>query len=182
MVNTLSMHGHILLLMLKIFFSMVNQIFKSYYKIVDKDHIKKYGQIYTNNNIANFMISWLMESRPDCIYDPAFGMGAFYYAARKQGFKGIFRAVEIDKISFNYFVNNARAVRLNLVNKNYFDLWSRKKFPCIVCNPPYLKFQNIINRNTIFQKLQSVLGIKISGYTNVASAFFNLIRQKSSIS
>lgn len=145
---------------------------KKYYQAVNKSHIKKYCQIYTNTKIADFMIDWLMKSSPTCIYDPAFGMGAFYYAAKKKGFNGIFRGSEIDTISFNYFhLHVKKTKKLLVLNEDYFDTWSKNSFPCIVCNPPYSKFQNISNRKIIFQKLQTLLGIKISGFTNLASAF-----------
>ena len=41
----------------------------------------------------------------------------------------------------------------------------------IVCNPPYMRFQKFTNRDLVFEKFERELGIRLSGYTNTASAF-----------
>lgn len=149
---------------------MITNLAVQYYRNVTMNHIKKFGQIYTNSNVAKFMVDWLMSKNPSEIFDPAFGMGEFYYQSLKSKFKGKFKAKEIDVKSYNFFLKHSNTKQLSLLNEDYFNIWSNN-YECIVCNPPYLKFQNIENRDYIFSCLKNYLGIKVSGYTNMASAF-----------
>ena len=152
----------------------MNNLEKAYYDAVSESHIKEYGQFYTSKIAANFMIKWLIKDGVTDIYDPAFGMGAFYDAGIHLSNKIKFTANEVDKCSYDFYLRNSTSNLSNLVLRNvdYFSIWNEKeKYNAIVCNPPYLKFQNVKNRNLIFKKLSDSVGSKVSGYTNMASAF-----------
>ena len=41
----------------------------------------------------------------------------------------------------------------------------------IVCNPPYMRFQHFRNRDAVLNAFSENLGLRLSGYTNTASAF-----------
>ena len=143
---------------------------ESYISEIPIDHRKTYGQFYTSQPIANFMVQWLCEKNPKTIYDPAFGMGSFYYASTKSSFEGTFSASEKDKESFCFYKKNGDLSNLDLKHEDYFSNWG-KKWDSIVCNPPYLKFQKFFDRKDVFEKIDRALNIKVSGHTNTASAF-----------
>ena len=148
-------------------------MYREYYKTVTTEHIKSLGQFYTPEPIAKFMINWVCEPQIRILYDPAFGLGAFYSAAVDNGFNGNFVANEIDSVSCRYAKENLRGnAPLLLRNRDYFSVWSDKNsYDAVVCNPPYLRFQNVKDRSKIFPALGYLTGKKISGYTNMASAF-----------
>lgn len=143
---------------------------QSYKSFVNIEHRKQFGQFYTHANISDFMIKWVLEKNPKSLYDPAFGMGAFFFASERFGFKGKFIGSEIDEKSYNFFKRKISSNRLNLINEDYFSSWG-KKYDSIICNPPYFKFQNFLNKDFVLSHLAALVGEKISGYINVASAF-----------
>lgn len=146
---------------------------ESYISLVSNEHRKKFGQFYTDPSIAKLMIDWLMGCNPDTIFDPAFGMGAFYLASKDCKFKGQFIGIEADKKSFDFYISNTNLdsnINLILRNEDYFSKWN-DKWDSIVCNPPYLRFQNFLDRKKILGKLSNKLEVNVSGYTNIASAF-----------
>ena len=50
---------------------------KDFYKIADKNTVKKYGQFFTPVFAANFMRKFVLENNPKSILDPAVGNGIF---------------------------------------------------------------------------------------------------------
>ena len=48
-----------------------------YFKKVEKEHRKDYGQFFTHPIAAKFMVDWILRSQEETLYDPAFGLGAF---------------------------------------------------------------------------------------------------------
>ena len=54
----------------------VNQA--EYLRSVGEKHRKKYGQFFTRPEVAEFMVQWVLESGQRTLFDPAFGMGAFF--------------------------------------------------------------------------------------------------------
>lgn len=144
---------------------------KIYIENVSLDHRKKYGQFYTCNKIAEFMIRWLLQFQPQNIYDPAFGLGIFFSQAKLANFQGKFFGTEIDQISYNFYNSRNTSNDIILKNCDYFSKWELNIYDAIICNPPYSKFQKFENRKTILNQLSYYISEKISGYTNIASAF-----------
>ncbi len=145
---------------------------EQHYKLTQSlEHRKKFGQFYTLDKIAKFMVEWLLEMRPSQIYDPAFGMGAFYNEVKAICPELPYIGREVDDFSYSFYCKNTRpTATLKLENQDYFDSWD-EKYDAIVCNPPYLKFQKFENRHQVLDKLSDFIGEKVSGYTNTASAF-----------
>jgi len=46
-------------------------------------HREKFGQFFTPEPVARFMVGWVLGNGATKLYDPAFGLGAFYFAAKK---------------------------------------------------------------------------------------------------
>ncbi|MCC6126419.1 MAG: site-specific integrase [Pirellulales bacterium] len=59
---------------------------------------------------------------------------------------------------------------IHLICGDYFSAWGLSA-KAIVCNPPYQRFQHFLNRSEVFKNYERNLGLKLTGYTNTASAF-----------
>lgn len=66
-----------------------------YTQYVEDDHRKSFGQFFTHPNVAEFMTSWVLASGQSSLFDPAFGLGAFYESIPKDS-SIVFSACEID--------------------------------------------------------------------------------------
>ncbi len=137
---------------------------------VSPEHRKKFGQFYTIDKIASFMLDWVLEINPTRICDPSFGMGVFFREAKKRGFSHDFVASELDEVAYRFYATNGDCSGLELKNEDYFNCWG-ESYDAIICNPPYSRFQNFSNRDDVYKKLAKLLSKKVSGYTNSASAF-----------
>ena len=146
----------------------MEKIEHSYLERVGLAHRKKFAQFFTPKFITEFMLNWILAgSTHTHIFDPAFGLGAFYYHCPE---KVHFLGQDIDPEILNYFTSNFPNADVTLFNKNYL-LSFGKKYQNIICNPPYLKFQYFDDRKLIFEEIEKHYGVKLSGYTNIASAF-----------
>ena len=142
-----------------------------YLQSISRTHQNELGQFFTPFKVAEFMSKWTLQSDYDEIYDPAFGLGAFYHSVESlPNFK--MYGTEIDSNVHGYWIKHLSGGKTNVQVElgDYFAKWE-KRYGNIVCNPPYARFQKFEDRQEIFRKLETLLGKKISGYTNIASAF-----------
>jgi len=142
----------------------------SYEPETSRDHKQRFGQFFTPEPVARFMVAWVLAHAPDELYDPAFGLGAFYFATRAVNPRVKFAGSEIDPTILKSFRGGDSDPRLSLSCEDYLRQWGKKR-TAIVCNPPYMRFQKFLDRNVVFKEFQDHLGLKLSGYTNIASAF-----------
>lgn len=144
-----------------------------YQNVVELGHRQRLGQFFTPSPVARFMCRWLLEKGAEELFDPAFGLGAFYFAAKELKPTIRFCGVEKDATVLVHFMEhhpNLDHKTLNLRKADYFSLWNIT-YPAIVCNPPYMRFQNFIDRQRIIPEIERRLGQRLSGYSNIASAF-----------
>lgn len=143
----------------------------SYAQTVTLEHRENLGQFFTPGVIADVMCEWALQSNPAALGDPAFGMGAFFDAAAGLGYSGQFIASEIDPTVVAFYQEAARGpANLSVHTEDYLQSWG-KVFDAIVCNPPYTRFQGFLSRSAVRIAFQDRLGVRLSGYTNMASAF-----------
>ncbi len=140
-----------------------------YTQYVEDDHRKSFGQFFTYPNVAEFMTHWVLASGQSSLFDPAFGLGAFYEAIPKDS-NIVFSACEIDAKIIEFWKQKTNANSEFIVIEDCLHSWGQSHSN-IVCNPPYMRFQKFLNRNLVFQEFRRHLGIRLSGYTNIASAF-----------
>ncbi len=126
---------------------------------------KELGQFYTPENIARFMVEWVLGNKSDELLDPAAGLGVFLTESNKLHPKVNLSAFEVDyetinklkyKCNFKFFLNET----------DYLETFFDKKYSAIICNPPYNKFQNIQQRIQYHKDFYDKFNIKLSGYTN----------------
>ena len=146
----------------------MDRVERGYLDTVGDAHRKAFGQFFTHPKVANFMVRWVSDSKNRHVHDPCFGLGAFYNAAPRFGVE--FTASEIDPRVLNYWRNANPNSDIDISREDYLLSWG-KTFGNVVCNPPYMRFQKFKNRDLVFHRFEEELGIKLSGYTNSASAF-----------
>ena len=136
---------------------------------VGERHRKALGQFFTHTDVAGFMTNWVLNSGKQTLFDPAFGLGVFHEVVSKN-LNIEFSACEVDPKIIEYWEKKTGKHSRFIAAEDYLHSWGRNHSN-IVCNPPYMRFQKFINRDVVFQKFQQHLGIRLSGYTNAASAF-----------
>ena len=134
-----------------------------YYKTANIDNIKKYGQFFTPEYIANFMTEWVTNAAQN-ILDPAVGNSIFFRRIKNKQIKKY--GYDIDKNIIKYF-NYGYDIKV----ENYLLSNINQKFDAIICNPPYNRFQSIDNRDQIRKFFLENYHIKVNGYTNQAILF-----------
>ena len=146
----------------------MDSVERDYLDTVGENHRKAFGQFFTHSKVADFMIRWVADSKNRHVHDPGFGLGAFYKAASKHDVR--LTASEIDPRVVSYWRNVNPNSDIDISREDYLLSWG-KTFGNVVCNPPYMRFQKFKNRDLVFHRFEEELGIKLSGYTNSASAF-----------
>ena len=140
-----------------------------YAKSVGELHRKRFGQFFTHPTVARFMVRWLLDSKSDGIFDPGFGLGAFYDQIPENR-RDSFRAMESDSAILDFWKRSSGNGGRFITQGDYLHTWDLKH-KNIVCNPPYARFQKFLGRNAVFEEFKDRLGLALSGYTNTASAF-----------
>lgn len=138
-----------------------------YSKSVGSEHVKTFGQYFTNDAIADFMTKWACFGA-DHMLDPAVGNSVFFRYAKKNYPACRLTGFEIDKTILDFFGNPTGA---DLRIEDYLMSDWDTQYDAIVCNPPYHKFQSVTDRKEILQEIWEHTGIKYSGYTNLYSLF-----------
>ena len=136
---------------------------------VGDSHRKAFGQFFTNSLVASFMVDWVLAGNRKAVHDPGFGLGAFYAATG--GRKGIsFTGSEIDSKVLDHWRRRSPGSSARVREEDYLRSWGRR-YANIVCNPPYMRFQHFRDRDRVFAEFKQHTGLRLSGYTNTASAF-----------
>ena len=141
---------------------------EQYLTQVGSEHRKKYAQYFTPRPIADFMRNWVLagNARPE-LFDPAFGLGAFFENAPKDL---LVQGMEIDSQVLDFYLSHTGKNKTAIIHANYLLKYGLRHSN-IICNPPYLKFQRFDQKEVVLDGFQKHFGIALSGYTNIASAF-----------
>jgi len=145
---------------------------KEYIESVNQEHRKKFAQFFTPPIIAEKMVNWLLgNNNLKNVLEPAFGLGIFSKILLHRRPNVNILGFDIDKIIIDkarsYF-NNYKNVSIH--NKDYMTNDWNKKYDGIICNPPYFKFHDYDNKNTIDQ-IEKKLNCKLNGFTNLYTLF-----------
>mgnify|MGYP000910989739 CR=1 FL=1 len=127
---------------------------------------KELGQFFTNDIIAEFMVKWLIQNNPKNILDPAVGLGIFMEKVEKYKPEISKTAFDIDEKMIKIF-KEKNNFKVNININDYLSSNVLNRFDAIVCNPPYNKFQKILNRKDLIKSFEIKYGIKMSGYSNL---------------
>ena len=143
----------------------------AYTKNTPLSYRKKFGQFFTPRKIADLMLNWVIQDHPQSILDPAFGLGIFYDSLNSLQSKNEIHyfGYEIDpKIIHSLAIKKTNNLTIYL--EDYLEA-KQNKYDAIICNPPYLRFQNFVNRHQVIPELEKTFNLKFNGYSNIASVF-----------
>ncbi len=129
---------------------------------------KKYGQYFTNEKIAKFMVNWVIKNKTKSFLDPAVGEGVFIKLAQQIDKTLNMTALDIDDYWCQYLQHYLKKDCIK--NADYLNT-ELDKYDAIVCNPPYNKFQKIKNRKILINNFQEKYSIKLNGYSNLCIYF-----------
>jgi len=136
-------------------------------------HRQQYRQVFTPLQIAMFMARWVLHRGATVVFDPALGLGAFYFVSAYLNPSITYIGLEKDDTILKSFVNYTGGhfcSNLSVHSGNYFMHWGNQ-YQGIICNPPYMRFQHFIERHQVIPRLEIEIGCKLSGYLNASSAF-----------
>ncbi len=139
-----------------------------YLRRVGEAHRKRYGQFFTRPEVAEFMVRWVLESKQRALFDPGFGLGAFFDPVADDP-SIAFAGSEKDSKILDFWTGGTGGRKADIEHEDYLLSWG-KAHANIVCNPPYMRFQKFIGRDSVFKAFVDNLGLRLSGYTNTASA------------
>lgn len=129
----------------------------------------RYSQFFTDPLIADFMVNEVRHEGAGTFLDPAVGRGAFTCAAHRSMDVSI-SACEIDpSMVRNFCLSNDYDA--DLVCDDYLLHLYKERFDCIVCNPPYNRFQDIENRKKYRDLFKERYAVNMSGYSNLCVYF-----------
>ena len=135
-----------------------------------KNKKKELGQFFTNSVIAEYMVDLCVDSNTDSLLDPAVGLGIFTQNANNVNDSIKITACEIDKEIIDQF-KKENTYSCNLIEQDYLLTDFEDKYDCIICNPPYNKFQAIPNRKILISLFKEKYNISINGYSNICVYF-----------
>lgn len=143
-----------------------------YSRFTPLEHRKKFAQFFTPLPIADLMVKWILGNyNLKTVLEPAFGLGVFsrkILSSQKnvkiKGFEVDFKIYEKAKTAFLNEPN------VSILLEDYlFNDW-KNRYDGIICNPPYFKFHDYDNKNTL-KEIESKLNCKLSGFTNLYVLF-----------
>lgn len=145
---------------------------------INETEQKLRGGYYTPEILADFINSWILESKPENILEPSCGDGIFFNSLfKKKRNKNLkITAFEIDKNEAEKAENILKGNTLNNYNlyKQDFLRWTIQKlntdlkFDAIVGNPPFIRYQYLENETqNLIEMIFKLLRIKFTKHTNL---------------
>lgn len=137
---------------------------QEYFVLSSDEKRKKFGQFFTPEQIATFMVRWACGNRAvGSFLDPAVGTGIFLRTYQKcilsntQSARSEIVGYEIDSDILSFMQRYVSMKGLFLRHKNYLEDQEAGKFDAIVCNPPYMKHHFVSNKVELARYLSKKL-------------------------
>lgn len=127
---------------------------------------KLYGQFFTSDTIANFMSELVCAHSPKSILEPAVGSGNLLKFLDKYTNYGTLWAFDIDPCILQTIPSDIRK-RAEIFCQDYLTTDIQNRFDAIIANPPYHKFQQIKNRQTLLDLYNKKYSVVLNGSTNL---------------
>jgi adenine-specific DNA-methyltransferase len=148
----------------------MDDLTRKYVKSIGDEHRRAFGQFFTPPEVAKFMCGWVLKSAKGKIFDPAVGLGEFFRAAKSLDASVECEGAELDREVLEFLTANDPELAAMVKQGDYLLNWGGSHAH-VVCNPPYMRFQKFLNRDAVAKAFATHLKIRLSGYTNIASAF-----------
>lgn len=126
---------------------------------------KKFGQVFTPSNIAALMASWVMETRPKRVLDPAFGKGALAAACLNLNPSVKLFGYEIDPFVLLEVPRQVKGASVIKV-EDFLAAPTNESFDGIIANPPYIRHRELKGHLSRRSDLSHVSGCEIPKSAN----------------
>ncbi|MEX2534089.1 MAG: N-6 DNA methylase [Trueperaceae bacterium] len=141
------------------------------------------GGYYTGQELASFLLKWVLQVSPKRILEPSCGDGAFFRALKELDWFGIegITGFEIESREFTKSQNVLRqmsGVDVTLENRDFLS-WAlqrldgplktgkRPTFDAVVGNPPFIRYQYLDKEiQTSSEQIFRQLGLRFTKHTN----------------
>lgn len=147
---------------------------QEYFAKTSPENRKKYAQFFTPLSIATCMADWVITGKRGTmrLLDPAFGLGHLLASMDAE------RLANVEVVGYELDIQAFREASLlwnswssiTLHNEDFLANPPERRFDAILCNPPYLKFQDYDNVPAI-AKINATFGTTLNGFTNIHSLF-----------
>ena len=148
-----------------------------YISDTDPAHRRRFAQFFTPFPVASFMARWVLDGRRrHNLLDPAFGLGIFARAVAGESQEAHrITGFEIDPSMAERSAAGLAAlsdrIDLRLERSDYLESDWDNRFDGVLCNPPYLRFQEYAGRGARLRSLEERMGVKLAGLTNLHCLF-----------
>jgi len=123
-----------------------------YNALIPQPRRRQIGQFWTNEQIADWMVSWLLQSRPRHLTDIGCGAGNFLLKAAQYlkdtngatALHGCDVSPLLLNVTLAAFLMKREPLTLpTLVEQNYLDAQLPTDVDAVICNPPYTRHHHI---------------------------------------
>lgn len=158
-----------------------------YSALIPQSERRRIGQFWTNEQVAEWMVTWLLQSRPRCLVDVGCGAGNFLLKAA-QRLEKAHGATELYGLDLSPLLLNVTLATFltrhwdkpsslpTLAVQNYLEAAISADVDAVICNPPYTRHHHIApvlkDRLQAFFKTQLHLDVSRQG----TLAFYFLLK------
>lgn len=137
----------------------------------EREKLRKKGQFWTPDWVADAMVAYVLRGRPDEVFDPAVGEGAFFHAVKRVSkelkIQVELRGSEIDPSTLEAGKKNglSESDLLGVESRDFVADPPARGYSAIVANPPYVRHHYIPRDTKAFlqRSFSKVLGAKLDG-------------------
>ncbi len=150
---------------------------QEYYRSISKERARQLGQYFTPYAVARFMASWVrLAPRLRRVMDPAVGLGIFFRALLDvcPDYSGTFHGFDVDARALDQLrrlLAEKLAGRMSLTSGDFLEVEDGRKYDGILCNPPYLRYKAIHDREKLIRKLATVSDVNLDRLSNLYAFF-----------
>lgn len=137
----------------------------TYLRQSDREHRKKFGQVFTPVRVSELMADWVCEPGPSSVVDPAFGTGVLARAVWAKRPEANILGFEVDPIMYQYAANlGYRSLDLQLAD---FLKVEMAEVEGLIANPPYIRHRELVGADIARNRLSVRAGYTIPKSANI---------------
>jgi SAM-dependent methyltransferase len=120
-----------------------------YNVLIPQAERRNIGQFWTDKQISEWMVAWLLSHKPRNFWDVGCGSGNFLFTAMeiaKNNFKTQYYGIDISPLILNVALANFYSYRITppeLLLRDYLKVSLPEEADAVICNPPYTRHHHI---------------------------------------